>query len=164
MKKSLVITGIFVVVLITLGIYLSQDNSKSQVLSEDVVSEEGIHWHPHLTIYTKGQQQEIPLNIGIGTQYVNSPLYDPMMSMTDMHTHDNSGTLHWEAMQGPVKKDDVKLGVFFKIWGKQFSSNCIFDNCNGKDGSVKMIVNGKDNAEFENYQIKDKDDIVIKFE
>ena len=32
----------------------------------DIVSRTGFHWHPELTIYVKGEKQEIPANIGIG--------------------------------------------------------------------------------------------------
>ncbi|GAC1371201.1 MAG: hypothetical protein NVSMB39_4760 [Candidatus Saccharimonadales bacterium] len=84
----------------------------------DVVSQQGIHWHPVLSIYIKGVKQDVPANIGFGNQYSKSKWYDPMMNMTDFHTHDNSGTLHWEVMEGPVTKDHVKLGTFFSVWGK----------------------------------------------
>lgn len=128
----------------------------------EVISQSGIHWHPHLSIYIKGQKQEIPANIGIGTQYSNSPFYDSMMSMTDVHTHDNSGTLHWEVMSGPVKKGHVHLKAFFGIWGKTFNSNQILDPTNG--GTVKMTVNDQPNTEFENYVVKDKDKIEIRYD
>lgn len=143
--------------------WYGSENSES-VPEGDIVSREGIHWHPELTVYVKGQKQIVPPNIGIGMQYAGYPRFDPMMGMTDMHTHDNSGTLHWEVMEGPVTKDDVRIGTFFRIWGKTFSNNCIFDYCNGPDGTVKMFVNGKENTEFENYLVKDKDKIEIRYE
>lgn len=136
--------------------------SKSQ-LSSDIVSKNGIHWHPHLAIYIRGQKQEIPANIGIGKQYSGSKWYDSMMSMTDFHTHDNSGDLHWEVMEGPVTKDHVTLKAFFEVWGRTFSPSQIFDYKNGANGTVKMTVNGQTNTEFENYQVKDKDQIEIRY-
>ena len=143
----------------------SNANTTSQSQqSSGIVSKEGIHWHPHLAIYIKGQKQEIPANIGIGKQYSNSKWYDSMMSMTDFHTHDNSGELHWEVMEGPVTKEHVQLKAFFDVWGKRFNSTQIFDNKNGSDGTVKMTVNGQPNTEFENYQVKDKDQIEIRYE
>lgn len=117
----------------------------------DVISKKGLHWHPELSIEIKGKKQEIPANIGIGA--VHSPI----------HTHDTSGILHLE-MQGLVTKNSTKLIKFFKIWDKQFNSNCILDSCNGTDGTVRMFVNGKENMEFENYQMQDKDKIEIKYE
>jgi hypothetical protein len=139
-------------------------NTQQAVASGDIVSKSGIHWHPELAIYIKGQKQEIPANIGIGKQYSNSKWYDPMMDMTDFHTHDNSGTLHWEVMDGPVTKEHVQLKAFFEVWGKAFNATQIFDAKNGPDGTVKMTVNGQPNSEFENYQVKDKDKIEIRYE
>ncbi len=139
-------------------------NAQHTVASGDVVSKTGIHWHPQLVIYIKGQKQEIPANIGIGKQYSNSKWYDPMMDMTDFHTHDNSGRLHWEVMDGPVTKEHVQLKAFFEVWGKTFNTSQIFDAKNGPDGTVKMTINGQPNTEFENYQVKDKDRIEIRYE
>jgi len=84
--------------------------------------------------------------------------------MTDMHTHDDSGTLHWEVMKGPVTKEDVRIGSFFAIWGKKFDSSCILESCNGSEGAVKMFVNGESNTEFQDYLVKDGDKIEIWYE
>lgn len=97
-------------------------------------------------------------------QYAGYKYYDSMMMMTNIHTHDASGQLHWEVMQGPVTKDEILLGDFFGIWGKTFNKDCIFDSCNSSSGTVKMFVNGKENTDFENYQVKDKDNIEIRYE
>ena len=48
--------------------------------------------------------------------------------------------------------------------GKTFSKDCIFEYCSGADGTVKMFVNGKENTEFENYLINDKDKIEIRYD
>ena len=60
-------------------------------------------------------------------QYAGYPRFDPMMGMTDMHTHDDSGTLHWEIMKGPVTKEDVRIGSFFRVWEK-LSAKIVFSN------------------------------------
>ena len=117
----------------------------------DIVSKRGLHWHSQLSIIIKGQTQEVSANIGIGGV------------MASTHTHDTSGQIHLEK-QGLVTKTDINLAKLFKTWGKQFNSNCIFDSCNGVGGTVKMLVNGNENTEFENYQMKDKDKIEIKYE
>ena len=119
---------------------------------------------PEISIIIKGEKQIITAGIGIGMQYAGYPLYDPMMMMTDMHTHDDSGTLHWEIMEGPVKKEDVRLGNFFAIWGKKFDENCIFESCNGPEGTMTMLVNGQPSTEFKNYLVNDKDKIEIRYE
>ncbi len=117
----------------------------------EIISRAGIHWHPEIKISILGQKQEIPDNIGLGV--VEKPI----------HTHDNTGVIHLE-FSGLVKKDDILLGKFFEVWGKKFSKDCIFDKCNGFEGQIKMLINGKQNFEFENYLMKDKDKIEIIFE
>ncbi len=153
-----------VLVLGGLGALIWYSGSRAPVPEGEIVSHGGIHWHPELKIVIKGEEIKIPANIGIGIQYAGYPRYDPMMRMTDMHTHDDSGTLHWEVMKGPVTKEDVRIGSFFAIWGKKFDSSCIFENCNGSEGAVKMFVNGKINTEFQNYLVKDGDKIEIRYE
>ncbi len=123
-----------------------------KIPESDIISRQGIHWHPELTITIKGEKQEIPANLGLGVG-AHKPI----------HTHDSTGVLHLE-IQGLVIKDATKLGVFFKIWGKEFNSTCIIDICNGSEGTVKMLVNGQENNEFENYLMQDKDKIEISFE
>jgi len=128
-----------------------QQAKEASIPEGDVVSRSGIHWHPHLSIYIKGKQQEIPKSLGI------SGVHQPV------HTHDSSGTLHLE-IGGVVTRDKIKLDNFFRIWGKDFNSNCIFDKCNGAEEKVKMLVNGKENTEFENYQMRDGDKIEVRYE
>jgi len=104
-----------------------------------------LHIHSDLKIVIDGENQIIPSNIGIGPGI-----------MRPLHTHEVSGEIH---MEGPCERD-FSLRDFFKIWEKEFNSNCIFDNCNGE---IKMTVNGILNKEFENYVIKDEDEIVIQY-
>jgi len=150
-----IIGGIIVATIVILvgGIVLVSKQSSQEIsIPEDqIISRNGLHWHPELTIYIKGERQEITPNIGIGG--VHQPI----------HTHDNSGTLHLE-VSGLVTKDETALGRFFRIWGKEFNSNCIFDKCNGSEGTVKMTVNGQENTEFENYLMRDGDKIEVRYE
>ena len=136
------------------GILLVSRDNSSSVADEEIVARNGLHWHPKLTITLKGEKQEIPANLGIGAVHQK------------IHTHDadaKDGVIHME-MQGVVSKEDTKLANFFRIWGKEFNSNCIFDKCNGQDGTVKMTVNAQENQEFENYLMKDGDKIEIRYE
>ncbi len=113
------------------------------------VSDTPIHWHPHLRIIINGEEQIIPANIGLGA--VESPI----------HTHETDGILHMENEHPSA--DTVVLGYFFKVWGKAFNKECIFEYCTDK-GSLKMTVNGKENNEFEKYFMQDKDEIVIEYQ
>lgn len=118
--------------------------TRPAIPESDIVSRNGFHWHPELAIYVKGEKQEIPANIGIGA--VHQPI----------HTHDDAiqGILHLE-FQGLVRKQDITMGQFFKSWGtdvRSFGTN------------IKMTVNGKENSEYENYSMQDKDKIELRYE
>lgn len=113
--------------------------------SPNILSRNGFHWHPELTVYVKGVKQEIPPNLGIGA--VHMP----------MHTHSedaSQGIIHLE-FQGLVKKSDVTLGRFFQTWGKDMRS---------LGTNIKMTVNGKENTEYENYVMQDKYKIELNYD
>src|SRR3989338_11016366 len=118
---------------------------------EEIISKNGLHWHASLVIRIEGESQDIPANIGLVV--VHNPI----------HTHDSSGVIHME-FEGLVAEDNLKLGQFFNVWNKQFNANCVFEFCNGSEGSGKMSVNGESNTEFENYLMKDGDKIEIRYE
>ena len=118
---------------------------------DDIISRRGIHWHPTLAITIDGKPQEIPSNIGIGGVH------------KDIHTHQINDKLHVE-MRRAVRQDDIRIKKFFDIWGETFTRECILEYCNGEAGTVKMLVNGKENLEFENYLMQDNDRIEIIFE
>jgi len=141
------------IVLIGAVVYFSKTQAPS-TLSENVVAANGLHWHPRLAVYTNGEKQEFTDSIGLGAVHQK------------MHTHTEDykdGVVHME-MTGVVTNEQTRLGNFFRIWGKKFSSTQIFDKTNGPEGTVKMSVNGKVNTDFENYEMKDKDLIEITFE
>ena len=110
----------------------------------DIISKAGFHWHPKLAIYVKGEKQEIPTNIGIGAVH------------QQIHTHEDAteGVIHLE-FQGLVRKQDIVLSQFFKNWGKDINSF---------GANIKMTVNGKENTEFENYIMQDKDKIELRYD
>ncbi len=137
-----IVVGIFG----SIGWYIA---TRPPIIESDIISRETIHWHPELSIYIKGQIQEIPGNAG---------------TASIMHTHDATGMIHVHPKNKLVLKDDITLGNFFKLWGKKFSSTCIFDNCNSSEGKVNMTVNGEENTEFENYVMRDKDKIEVRYE
>jgi hypothetical protein len=116
--------------------------------SKDVQPDGVIHWHPHLRIVIDGQEQVIPANIGL-TPSKHYPV----------HTHETDGIIH---LEGEYSELLVRLGTFFQIWNKTFSSECIFDYCTDT-GELKMYVNGKLNYEFEKYPMQDKDEILIEY-
>ena len=108
----------------------------------NVASTGAFHWHPELTIYVKGEKQEIPQGIGLAGGH------------KPIHTHDDLPVIHME-FAGAAKKDETTLGAFFRNWGKDFNS---------LGSNVTMTVNGKENTEFENYEMKDSDKIELRYE
>lgn len=116
-----------------------------------IISHKGLHWHSELAIYINGEKQEIPE--GIGLVGGHSPI----------HTHDDVPTIHLE-FEGVVRAEDTELGKFFEAWGKPFNASRIFEYQNGPEGSVHLFVNGKENTEFEHYQMQDGDKIEIRYE
>ena len=118
--------------------------SQPKVPESEIVSRNGLHWHPTLEIYVKGEKVEFPANIGIGATH------------QPVHTHEDAaeGVVHLE-MQGLVRTRDITLGQFFKSWGKDIGSLGV---------NVRMTVNGQENMELENYQMQDSDQIVLRYE
>jgi len=118
---------------------------------KEILSSAGLHWHADLNIKIKGQNVEIPADLGIGATH------------NPMHTHDNTGKIHLE-FGGVVRKSDLELGNFFKIWGKEFNELCILDKCNGPDGKLTMLVNGATSTEYAKHSMQDGEKIELIFE
>ncbi len=107
-----------------------------------------MHIHPQLSILINGGHLGIPANIGITAD-----------CMRPIHTHDASSQLHveWTAAR------DFTLGEFFRIWGKTFTKNQIFDYKTNETRMVILTVNGVPNQDFENLVLRDNDQIVIEY-
>ena len=155
MLKKWLVVGVIVLILgggIAALVWAA--SHQAPVAAEDVVATKGLHWHPHLTISIKGKNEVIPANVGISPGETHP---------TRIHTHNDSGTLHMEFI-GRVLKDQTRLKHFFEVWGKTFTSTCIFEHCTGAEGTLKFTVNGQANTEFGEYAMKDGDRIEISFE
>lgn len=151
-KKIIGLIGVATIAILIGGVFFLTKSENPSVPESEIVARNGLHWHPTLKIYIKGEPEKIPKNLGIAGQIHQ-----------EIHTHDESGTIHME-MKGLVTKDETKLSNFFRVWGKDFTSNKLFDKINGPEGTVKMRVNGQDNKDFENYLMKDKDSIEVRYE
>lgn len=139
------------ILLILAGAWAYARSPKISDADNPLISRHGIHWHPNLAIWIKGERAIIPANIGLGGVHA------------DTHTHTENDQIHLE-MSRPVRESDTRLAKFFETWGKEFNSQCILDICNSEDGTMKMFVNGEENFEFENYHMKDGDQIEIRYE
>ena len=156
------LTALFLLLIVGYGTYSS---GLIQIQRNPDTAPTGpIHYHPQLRIVINGETRPVPTNIGIGPQYADNPYYHGGMQMTSIHTHDSSGTLHWEIMNRAPKDGELQLGAFFDIWGKTFNETCLFDYCNTDEKQVTMTVNGKENKQFGNHTIQGNERIVIRYE
>ena len=145
MKKHTSTIIIISIIVFAIGlIWWAKGNKTEQVTSSDssVLSLKGLHAHPEVKIFLKGEQIEVPKNIGLGA--VHKP----------MHTHEDAPIVHLEY---PVKvtREDIRLGRFFEVWGKDFRE---FGE------NVTMTVNGISNTDYEKYEMKDGDKIELRYE
>lgn len=135
--------GIGALVLLALGAMIFLPRGAAPAPSDpDIVAVSGLHWHPQIEIYVRGEKIEIPQNIGIGA--VHRPI----------HTHDDLPLIHLE-FNGIVRRENLMLGGFFESWGKGMRS---FGE------NMRMTVNGKENTEYERYVMRDGDKIVLQFD
>ncbi len=125
--------------------------TNDNLLSYNLKSHSGglaLHIHPHIDIEINGEKQLIPTNIGI------SPA-----GMRVIHTHETDGKLHIES---PTPHQFV-LKDFFLIWGKTFSSTCIFEHCVDETHELKVYLNDEEQTDIENVPLKDLDMVKIVY-
>ena len=92
-----------------------------------------LHIHPHLAIFYKGTQVQVPRLIGGTPTPQGGCLYW-------IHTHDASGIIHIEApVLAPEGSSGFTLGMLFDIWGQPLAR----DNVAGLKGPVTAFVNGQ---------------------
>ena len=147
MKKFFTILIAFLLVIVGFIVWskVSAPAAGQSRTPSNLVSANGIHRHPQLEIYFRGEKQEIPANIGLGA--VHQP----------MHTHAEDsarGIIHLE-FGSIVREDDLRLGRFFSVWGKEMRS---------LGANMKMSVNGKENTEYEEYIMRDQDKVELRYE
>lgn len=152
MKNTFITGSIVATLLLVGGVWWLNSLQESD---PNTISTRGVHWHPQIEIYIKGEKQDIPANIGVGMQYASMPTFDQSMRMTAMHTHEPGGMIHLE-FSGRVMREDTTLSNFFAIWGKDMM---------GEFGTLtKMMVNGEETTEFGAYEMKDSDKIELHYE
>lgn len=153
-RRWLMRVGLILPVLAIIGFFTLKIIKAPAILVEGLVSKSEVHWHARLDITVRGENMLIPANIGIPAGQTHPE---------NMHTHAEDHVIHIEKLP-PVYEQDLKLANFFTVWGKQFNSQCVMDTCVEGDEHVKLLVNGKENALFENYLLQDGDEIEIVLE
>ena len=161
MKAKPIYIAIIAIVFV-FGVFFLLIRNQPANKNTNAVPQQPVHWHPKLKIIIRGEEQLIPSGIGINIG--NSIDYDISgMRMAPTHTHESDGTIHLENNRPWLKPETLTLGYFFRVWGRNFSSSCIFEYCNGENGTLKITLNGKENFEFDKYIMHDKDEIIIEY-
>ena len=120
------------------------------------------HVHSYVVIKACGEEKILPTEVG---------------SLSKVHTHEEQNVFHWHDRL-PYDNDkkeilDTKpltLGTSFDEIEITFDKGKVFDlkdgdSCtNGKAGSWKMFVNGKQNDSFRDYVWQDRNVIVLVFD
>jgi hypothetical protein len=149
------IIGLITAVVILVIVFLASSNLTSSKTTREVAltcttdMATQFHIHPYLYIFINGQKQEIPANVGIKTNCMNS-----------LHTHDDSGKIHVESPE----KRDFTLADFFAVWNKTYNRNQILDYKVDDTHIMRQTVNGKEIQDYENIVLKDEDEIIIYYE
>ena len=117
-----------------------------------IIANEGVHIHPHLSIFILGNKYIVPSGIG---------LESPEQSM---HTHANKGMIHIEMEGQTVRGKDIMLDRFFSIWGKPFSRNELLGYRADTGHHIRMLVNGKPSDVYERYEMHDRDQIELRYD
>tara|TARA_B100000945_G_C20301160_1_gene558110 strand:- start:167 stop:634 length:468 start_codon:yes stop_codon:yes gene_type:complete len=108
------------------------------------------HYHPYLSIYINGEKITLPDETGV----------EPGC-MRMIHTHEGaSGKLHVEKEDASL---NVTIGDFFHVWGETFNENQILGYKVDSTHEIIMKVDGVVNTEYQNYEPKDGENIVIEY-
>ncbi len=153
-KYAMIAAGALILGFLLLTIYNSTKDVKAPYTSGPV------HWHAETSFSGCGVIYSFP-----------RPAPGRMLGPEGLHTHDD-GRVHIE--QQVMKAEDISLGRYFDNVGVKFSKDGVswgkvnFEagtKCpDGKEGKLKMLVNGKENSDFRGYVIHDGDKIDLKFE
>ena len=109
-------------------------------ISCDALESTIVHTHVHLAVFVNGDEQQVPLGVGIGQPWQVSdsnegPFVDGGSCFYWIHTHTEDGIVHIES---PVRRR-FTLGDFFAVWQLPLSANQV----GPAQGAVITYVNGQ---------------------
>ncbi len=146
-KNTFIVVGVTVILLVLFAVPRMSDpnrglSAKWQEAGLDCMSNGHsnvlMHFHPRLSISVDGVSESIPANIGITNT-----------CMSELHTHDGTGTIHAESVSGEKK---FYLKDFMTVYGQVLARS-------GYD--VVMKVDGKLNTQLGELELKDKQQIEL---
>lgn len=108
-------------------------------VSCDALESTIFHIHVHVAIFVNGQEQQVPLGVGIGQPWqvedsAEGPFVTDGSCFYWIHTHTEDGVVHIES---PVRRR-FTLGDFFAIWQVPLSATQV----GPAQGPVIAYVNG----------------------
>ncbi len=115
---------------------------------------EKTHEHADIAIYLDGKKMDLT------QEKYQSTEEKPLSS--DTHLHDGNGEVIHK------HRTLITLGDLFDSIGIQFTKSCfILDTkeqfCNNDTNTLKFLVNGVDNDQFNTYELRDEDKILISY-
>jgi hypothetical protein len=108
-------------------------------ISCDTLESTIVHQHVHLAVFFDGEEQLIPMGVGIGEPWQvadteDGPFVEDGSCFYWLHTHTEDGVVHIES---PVRRP-FTLGDFFAIWEQPLSATQV----GPARGAVIVYVNG----------------------
>lgn len=123
---------------------------RERALRLPAISETIYHVHAQLKVYVNGKPMKVPVNIGI----------DPDGGfLSSLHTHDEKGVIHMEA----VEPYPFTLGQFFTVWGVKFTPTQLGAFRPGNGLVLETYLNGKKVPNGPQTQLKQSDRVVVGF-
>jgi len=109
-------------------------------ISCDALESTIVHIHAHLAIFVNGEEQQVPLGVGIGQPWQVSdsdegPFVEDGACFYWLHTHTEDGIVHIES---PLRRR-FTLGDFFAVWQMPLNENQV----GPAQGQVITYVNGQ---------------------
>lgn len=126
-----------------------------------------MHIHVSLALFRDGQKATLPGDIGQrGGHWVDHSL-DHLLdlregaagSLSPLHTHDSSGTIHVEASETYA----FTLGEFFAVWGQPVGPVQTVDLIPDDSHTLTMTVNGENSTAWGSLVLHDGDAIEIHY-
>lgn len=113
--------------------------SRLTAIGAPILTQEGqvVDRHFQVTIEVEGRRVTVPALIGINGIEVAGGVMETGF-VTEMHTHDDSGTAHVHANSDRL----FSLGEFFDVWGVAFHPGRIGGYCDGAERVMTVAVNG----------------------
>ncbi len=155
-QKKMLAYGIFLIGIIIVayaGLNLFSNATPPPVGIAPTLSD---HWHAAYEVVICGENQEqYPQTPGGVHTHGDGQIH--IHPHTPLETGENANLrLFFFSVNGDLKSDYIKLPG-----GKEYRNE---DKCpDGREGSLKIIVNGKETEEKEKYPIKDGDKVRIEF-